>query len=66
MIDTKKEMLNDLNTSFTKGQIYSHSELRSFLESNKLFSVKNVAAIKSGLNIILEMVMAMTFTIKFH
>lgn len=44
MIDTKNEMLNDLNASFTKGQIYSHSELRSFLESNKLFSVKNVAA----------------------
>tara|TARA_B100000795_G_scaffold217583_1_gene171572 strand:- start:422 stop:1078 length:657 start_codon:yes stop_codon:yes gene_type:complete len=44
MIDTKNEMLNDLNASFTKGKIYSHSELRSFLESNKLFSVKNVAA----------------------
>ena len=44
IIDTKNEMLNDLNASFMKGQIYSHSELRSFLESNKLFSVKNVAA----------------------
>jgi len=45
MIDTKNQMLNDLNASFTKGQTYSHSELRSFLESNKLFSVKNVAAV---------------------
>jgi len=44
MIDTKNQMINDLNASFTKGQTYFHSELRSFLESNKLFSVKNVAA----------------------
>ena len=38
------QMLIDLNSNFTEGTIYSHSELRFFFESNKLFSVKNVAA----------------------
>ena len=42
MIDNRK--LSDLNASFNEGQIYSHSELRVFFESNKLFSIKNVAA----------------------
>ena len=42
MIDNRK--LSDLNTNFNEGQIYSHSELRAFFESNKLFSIKNVAA----------------------
>ncbi len=33
MIDYKK--LSDLNANFNEGQIYSHSELRVFFESNK-------------------------------
>jgi hypothetical protein len=41
-IDNRK--LSDLNANFNEGQIYSHSELRAFFESNKLFSIKNVAA----------------------
>lgn len=41
-IDNRK--LSDLNANFNKGQIYSHSELRAFFESNKIFSIKNVAA----------------------
>jgi len=43
IIDTKNQMLNNLSASFTKGQVNSHSELRFFLESNKLFSLKNIA-----------------------
>lgn len=41
-IDNRK--LSDLNANFNKGQIYSHSELRAFFESNKIFPIKNVAA----------------------
>ena len=42
MIDNRK--LSELNANFNESQIYSHSELRAFFESNKLFSIKNVAA----------------------
>ena len=42
MIDNRK--LSDLNANFNEGQIYSHSELKVFFESNKLFSIKNVPA----------------------
>lgn len=38
------EINNSFKKNFQVGEIYNHSELRKFLEENKLFSVKNVAA----------------------
>jgi len=38
------EISNFFKKNFKVGEIYRHSELRKFLEENKIFSVKNVAA----------------------
>jgi len=44
MDDKTIEINNSFKKNFQVGEIYNHSELRKFLEDNKLFSVKNVAA----------------------
>ena len=44
MDDKTIEINNSFKKNFQAGEIYNHSELRKFLEENKLFSVKNVAA----------------------
>ena len=38
------EISNFFRNNFQVGEVYRHSELRKFLEENKIFSVKNVAA----------------------
>lgn len=44
-MENKETEINNLfKKNFREDEIYSHSELRSFLEENKLFSIKNVAA----------------------
>ena len=44
-MENKETEINNLfKKNFRENEIYSHSELRSFLEENKLFSIKNVAA----------------------
>ena len=44
MDDRTIEINNSFKKNFQVGEIYNHSELRKFLEDNKPFSVKNVAA----------------------
>ena len=44
MENKKIEINNCFKKNFQIGEVYSHSELRKFLEENRLFSVKNVAA----------------------
>ncbi len=44
-MDNKIIEINNLfSKNFNKGELYSHSELRKFVESNKICTVKNVAA----------------------
>lgn len=44
MDDKTTEINNSFKKNFQVGEIYNHSELRKFLEGDKLFPVKNVAA----------------------
>ena len=44
LTENQKQMLVDLNNSFTVGNIYTTSELSFFLDPHELFSIKNVAA----------------------
>jgi hypothetical protein len=44
MDDKTIEINNSFKKNFQVGEIYNHSELRKFLEGDKLFPVKNVAA----------------------
>lgn len=44
MYKKKIQINNSFKNNFQVGEIYSHSELKKFLEEDKLFSVKNVAA----------------------
>ena len=43
-MEKRKEIFDFFKKKFCVNQVYSHSELRLFLENNKIFSVKNVAA----------------------
>jgi hypothetical protein len=44
MENRKEEIYNLFKQNFNKREVYSHSLLRNFLESHKIFSIKNVAA----------------------
>ena len=44
MFTYNTELTEKFNSTFKVDQIYSHSELRDFLENDSFFSVKNVAA----------------------
>ena len=44
MDDKTIEINNSFKKNFQVGEIYKHSDVRKFLEDDKLFSVKNVAA----------------------
>lgn len=44
MENRKEEIYNLFKQNLNKGEVYSHSYLRNFLEDHELFSVKNVAA----------------------
>lgn len=43
-MEKEKEIFNLFQKKFNVNEVYSHSELRLFLDNNKIFSIKNVAA----------------------